>query len=119
MTASPKKVEAYNKLKRENTNDQVSSLVFDNKEKTRILEHDGRLVQQIYPIFANPDPVNYFDFRTLFYLPQKHFAGRYFETIYFNAVMMWLMSLVLVVALYFDVLKRIVAMEGSVKANTN
>ena len=119
MTASPKKVEAYNKLKRENTNDQVTSLVFDNKEKTRILEHNGRLVQQIYPIFADPDPVNYFDFRTLFYLPIKHFAGRYYNTLYFNAVFMWLMTLVLVVTLYYDVLKKIITMEGRFKAKAS
>ena len=119
MTASPKKVEAYKKLKRENTNDQVTSLVFDNKEKTRILEHNGRLVQQIYPIFADPDPVNYFDFRTLFYLPIKHFAGRYYNTLYFNAVFMWLMTLVLVVTLYYDVLKKIITMEGRFKAKAS
>lgn len=35
MTASPKKVEAYNKLKRNYTNDQVTTLVYDNKEKTK------------------------------------------------------------------------------------
>lgn len=107
MTSSPRKFEAYNELRRENTNDQVTSLVFDNKEKTRVLEHNGRLIQQIYPIFGNPDPVNYFDFRTLFYFPTKYFAGRYFETLYFNVVIMWMMTLFLIVTLYNDALKKL------------
>jgi len=117
MTASPKKVEAYNKLKRNYTNDQITSMVFDNKEKTRILEYNGRLIQQIYPIFSDPDPVNYFDFGALFYLPVKHFAGRYYETLYFNAVFMWLMTLILIVTLYYDVLKKIITLEERFKIN--
>jgi hypothetical protein len=112
MTRSPKMVQAYNNLKRGNTNDQVTSLVFDNKEKTRILEHKGRLIQQIYPIFSDPEPENFFDFRTLFYLPTKYFAGKYYETLYFNALIMWVMTIFLVFTLYFDVLKKIITMEG-------
>ena len=118
MTSSPKKVEAFNRLKRDFTNDQITSMVFDNKEKTRILEHKGRLIQQIYPIFSDPNPSNYFDFRALFYLPIKHFAGRYYETLYFNVVIMWLMSLVLVVTLYFDVLKKIINLEERFKSKS-
>ena len=116
MTTSPKKVEAFNELKRNNTNDQVTSLVFDNTEKTRILEQNGRLIQQIYPIFADPDPTNYLDFRTLFYLPKKHFAGNYYETLYFNTIIMWMMTLFLVVTLYYDVLRKIITMEGRFKS---
>ncbi len=115
MTGSPKKVDAFNKMKRDYTNDQIKSMVFDNKEKTRILEYEGRLIQQIYPIFINPNPVNFFDFRTLFYQPIKYFAGRYIETLYFNTAIMWLMSLSLVIALYYDVLKKIVTLEGRFK----
>lgn len=116
MTTSPTKVAAYNKLKRENTNDQVTSLVFDNKEKTRVLEHDGRLIQQIYPIFSDPNPDNFFDFRTLFYLPKKYFAGTYYETLYFNTFIMWMMTILLVVTLYFDVFRKIITMEGRFKS---
>lgn len=112
MTSSPAKVAAYNRLKKENTNDQITSLVFDNKEKTRILEHNDRLIQQVYPIFSDPAPANFIDFRTLFYLPTKHFAGRYYETLYFNTAIIWFMTLFLVVMLYYDVLRKIITMEG-------
>lgn len=116
FTSSPRKVEAFNKLKRENVNDQVNSIVFDNKEKTRILEYDGRLVQQIYPIYADPQPEGYLDFRTLFYLPKKHFAGNYYETLYFNTIVMWLMTFFLVFTLYFDILKKIITVQERFKA---
>jgi hypothetical protein len=115
MTASPSRVEAFNKLRQDNINDQVTSLVFDNKEKTRILEHEGRLIQQIYPIFSDPEPVNYFDFRTLFYVPQKYFAGRLYETLFFNAGIMWMMTLTLIILLYFDAFRKLITMGDRLK----
>jgi ABC-type multidrug transport system ATPase subunit/uncharacterized tellurite resistance protein B-like protein len=114
MTSSPRKIEAFNQLKRDYTNDQVTSLVFDNKEKTRILEHKGRLIQQIYPIFADPEPENFFDFRTLFYVPKKFFAGRLYETLYFNTIIMWLMTLVFIFTLYYDILRKLVTLGDRV-----
>jgi ABC-type multidrug transport system ATPase subunit/uncharacterized tellurite resistance protein B-like protein len=105
LTSTPAKRRAFNELKQQYVNEQVSTLVFDSKEKTRILEHKGRLIQQIYPIFANPEPVNYLDFRTLFYVPQKHFAGLYYPTLYFNTIIMWVMTIVLIITLYFDLLR--------------
>jgi ABC-type multidrug transport system ATPase subunit/uncharacterized tellurite resistance protein B-like protein len=118
MTSSPKKVAVFNKLKSEYTNDQVTSLVFDNKEKTRILEYEGRLIQQIYPIFSDPDPENFLDFRTLFYVPKKHFAGRLYETLLFNCAVMWGMTIFLIITLYFDVLRKLVTLEGRVKTKS-
>jgi len=115
MTSSPKKADAFNKMKAEYTNDQVTSHVLDNKEKTRILEYEGRLIQQVYPIFSDPDPENFFDFRTLFYVPMKYFAGRYYETLLFNCVIMWVMTLFLIITLYFDVLKKLVTLEARIK----
>jgi len=118
MTSSPRKFDEYNKLRRENTNDQVTSLVFDNREKTRILEYNGRLIQQIYPIFGNPEPVNFFDFRTLFYFPTKYFAGHYFETLYFNVVIMWAMTIFLIITLYYNALKKLLTIEDLFKTES-
>ncbi len=107
MTSSPKRAEAYNRLKYQFTNEKINSLVFDDREKTRVLEYKGRLIQQIYPVFADPDPKHFLDFTTIFYMPKKHFAGYYFETLHFNIAMMWMMTAILIVALYFDVLRKI------------
>lgn len=115
MTASPKKAEAYTRLRNEFANDKISSLLFDDREKTRVLEYKGRLVQQIYPIFAEPEPQHFFDFTTLFYMPKKHFAGYYFETLHFNVSMMWMMTAVLIITLYFDVLRKIITLNLKIK----
>ncbi len=118
MTSSPKKAEAYYKLKNDYTNEQINSLVFDNKEKTRILEHKGRLIQQIYPIYTDPEPEHFLDFRTLFYVPKKHFAGRFYETLWFNTMIMWLMTLALTITLYYDVLRKLVDFEVGINSKS-
>ena len=88
-------------------NNEISNLV-ENRALTRIVVKDGHLIQKIYPIFKDPTPSNIFDFRDQFFSSTKYFAGLYFDTFYFNVVMIWLMSILLYATLYFDGLKRIV-----------
>jgi ABC-type multidrug transport system ATPase subunit len=111
MTASPKKTDAFNRLKNEHTNDKISMLVLDNNDKIRILEHKGRLVQQIYPVFADPSPRYFFDFGALFYAPTKYFAGTYFETLLFNLAVIWILTALLAVALYYDLLRKLLTLR--------
>ena len=93
---------------REHTNDQVSAVVKDNLETTRIFEYRGRLVRRIYPVYMDPDPRHLLDFGAPFYAPRKHFAGLYIDTLYFNIGVIWFMSAILIVLLYFDVLHNLV-----------
>ncbi len=114
MTRTPADADAFNAMKRNYTNDQINTVVFDNREVTRILEHKGQLIQQIYPIYTTPDPDHLFDYRTLFFAPEKYFAGHYFDTLYFNVGVLWFMTVMLVVMLYFDVLRRLVSVDNRV-----
>jgi hypothetical protein len=98
----------YRMLMQEYTNDQVSTAVKDNLETTRISEYRGRLVRRIYPVYMDPDPRHVLDFGAPFYAPQKYFAGMYIDTLYFNIGMIWFMSAILIVLLYFDVLRNLV-----------
>ena len=111
LTSSPKKAAIYHYMKDAYTNDKLTSLVYDNMDKTRILEHSGRLIQKIYPIYTVPDPAHIFDFHAIFYAPQKHFLGYHIETLYFNICMIWFMIVVLVVTLYYDLLRKIVTIR--------
>jgi ABC-type multidrug transport system ATPase subunit len=109
----PDGYDRYQALIRDYTNDQVTSLVLDNRELTRIMEYDGRLIQKIYPIYMDPDPKHFFDFSALFYLPEKHFAGYNIPTLYFNTAIIWVMSILLIILLYYDVLRRIINQGGA------
>ena len=89
-------------------NDQVKAWV-ENAMETGIAEWHGRLIQKLYPIyFTDHRPRNYFDFQAAFYVPTKHFMGRYYDTFYFNVTVIWIITAILYMALYFDLLKKLV-----------
>ena len=89
------------------TNKAVSDAVRNTTSPDRILEYDGRLVQRIYPIYEDDhDPTDLLDFSADLFQPTKHFAGFTFDTLYFNLSVIWAMTIILYITLYFDVLKR-------------
>lgn len=90
-------------------NEAVTQTVENKTSPTRIAEFDGEIIQKIYPIyFQDHRPMHFMDFTANFYVPTKHFAGRYFDTYYFNISVIWVMTIGLYLLLYFEVLKKIV-----------
>jgi ABC-type multidrug transport system ATPase subunit/uncharacterized tellurite resistance protein B-like protein len=109
MTKTPEQREEFDRMRLKYQNESVNRLVENSTDPVRIVEWKGELVQKIYPIFFEDHrPANHFDFRENFYVPQKHFMGRKFDTLYFNIAIIWLMTIILYVTLYFEVLKKLV-----------
>ncbi len=96
-----------NEAKNEYYNESLADLVMNVAEKDRIIEYKGELIQQINPIFNEPeDPKHFLDYRAQFFAPTKHFAGIYFDTYVFNLIVVWFMTLFLYVMLYFEALRK-------------
>lgn len=109
MTKTPEQKAAFEQMRLKYQNESVIRLVENSTDLVRIVEWKGELVQKIYPIFFEDHrPAHYFDFRENFYVPQKYFMGRKFDTLYFNITVIWLMTIILYVTLYFEVLKKLV-----------
>ena len=89
-------------------NESLADLLTKAYEEDRIIEYDGRLVQQIDPVFQDPQPEHVFDYRTHFFAPQKNLAGNLVSTFWFNLFVIWSMTLVLYGTLYTNLLKRTV-----------
>lgn len=103
-------------MKNAHYNDALADLVRNLSTKERIIEFNGRLLQIIDPVFNDPkNPKNLLDYRTHFFAPKKHFLGVYFETYWFNLIVVWGMTLLLYVALYFEWLKKLI---GSLESLT-
>jgi len=105
-------------LKNKYTNEYLESQVKNDMIKDRYVEGNGFLVQQTDPIFAVRNPNNIsspFDYRTHFFAPEKHFFGNYFDTMWFNVFVMWTMTILLLIALYFELLKKVIDMLGSIR----
>ena len=56
------------------------------------------------------------DFDAQFYMPAKHFMSEDIDTFYFNTAVIWSMTLVLAIALYFDILRKIIDGIGNLSS---
>ncbi|SHK80621.1 ABC-type multidrug transport system, ATPase component [Reichenbachiella agariperforans] len=112
MSDTPEKAKALIKLRSENENESISFFLKNTTTKNRLLVTDDALIQKIYPIYKRPSANGPLDFRSHFYAPEKHFMGQYYDTLPFNVIIIWIMSHILFLTLYFDVLKKIVNSFG-------
>jgi ABC-type multidrug transport system ATPase subunit len=104
-------------LKNKYTNEYLEAQVKNDMIKDRFVEGNGFLVQQTDPIFAVRNPNNIsspIDYRTHFFAPEKHFFGNYFDTMWFNVFVMWFMTIFLLITLYFEWLKKLIDVLGSI-----
>jgi hypothetical protein len=98
----------YNQRRQAYHNEAAADIVRKIYEKNKIIAYKDRLIQQTEPIYETPWIEHAFDFRAQFYSPIKHFAGRDMDTFWFNMWMVWLMSVLSYVALYYDWLKKFI-----------
>ncbi|MEO0552307.1 MAG: ATP-binding cassette domain-containing protein [Bacteroidota bacterium] len=104
-----------NEYKNKYFNESLADLVQNVAETDRIIEFKGQLIQQYNPIFNDPNPKHLLDYRAHFFAPQKHFAGSYFDTFGFNIIIIWLMTALLYLTLYFELLKKGLDAFGKIK----
>jgi ABC transport system ATP-binding/permease protein len=71
----------------------------------KCLEKDGRLIQRTDPIFQDPTESKLG--RAHFFAPRKNLFGIYYSTFGFNMFVIWIMSFMLIITLYFDVFKNV------------
>lgn len=106
----PKKAEAkkaaFNKLKDDYLNESLSDLVKNSNEFNKIIEQDGILIQRADPVFLEPYQSNRAN--SHFFAPRKKIMGRYYDTFWVNLCVLWGMSLLMAITLYFDVLRKII-----------
>jgi hypothetical protein len=89
-------------------NESLADLVRNTNEQKRLLEYQGKLIQTINPIFQLPHPSHRFDYRTVFFVPEKNLAGYLISTYWFNLIIIWLMTVACYALLYFELLRKMV-----------
>lgn len=95
-----------NEYKNEYYNESLADLVMNVAEDDRIIEYNGAIIQQLNPVFQDPKPRHMLDYRAQFFAPHKHFLGMKLDTFWFNLLIVWLMTAVLYVTLYFEWLRK-------------
>ncbi|MDF9799808.1 ABC-type multidrug transport system ATPase subunit [Catalinimonas alkaloidigena] len=100
-------------------NESLADLVRNINVSDRIIEYEGKLLQRIDPVFNEP-MVNtgFFNYRTHFFAPKKQFAGKLMDTYYFNIAVIWLMTIVLYITLYYELFAKLMERIGNLKIPT-
>lgn len=107
--------ERFNQIKDNFYNESISDIVRKTFDKNKLLRDGDKLIQVIDPIYQIPEPETAISFRTHFFAPQKHFAGKFYDTLWFNISVVWLLTIMLYGVLYFDLLKRGLSFIGELK----
>lgn len=98
----------YKEKQQDYHNESVEDWVRKVFQKEKIIEYDNRLIQRTNPIYLDPEIDNLFDFRTHFFAPRKYFFGYYYDTLIFNVAIIWLITILLYITLYFEYLKHMI-----------
>lgn len=107
--------EHFTRVKNQYHNDNIADIVKKVLEDNKIVEYKGHLYRKVDPVFFNPIPRNALDFRGHFYAPQKHIAGMYIDTYWFNMMVVWLFTVIMYVSLYYGWLKKLMNLSEFLK----
>jgi ABC transport system ATP-binding/permease protein len=95
--------EGFQKLIYDNTNSKLEEFVRNRNETEKIITYKGRLYQKADPIFRYPESSF---IRAHFYAPVKNIFGIQVDTYIVNVIVLWIMTILLYLALYFRLLKK-------------
>ena len=88
-------------------NESLADFVRNVNTSNRIIEHQGKLLQKVDPIFNEPSlNAEFTNYRTHFFAPKKQIAGVLIDTYYFNIGVIWMMALLLYITLYYELFGR-------------
>jgi ABC-type multidrug transport system ATPase subunit len=105
----------YQELRDRYFNESISDICKKVYEKNKILEYKNRLVQHIDPIYEDPIPENFLSIRSHFFAPRKCFLGNYYDTFWFNMIVIWILTSALYVSLYYDAFKKLLTFGERLK----
>ncbi len=92
------------KLRDNYYNKSLEEFVKDKNETTKTIIFKGELIQKLDPIFMD---TKHAMIRAHFYAPQKQLFGNMVDTYVVNVIVLWVMTFLLYLALYFRVIKKI------------
>ncbi|MCH8902848.1 MAG: ATP-binding cassette domain-containing protein [Bacteroidetes bacterium] len=108
VQSTPEGRRLYDQLKDDHHNTFLAREVKNRNVEYAIIERNNELIQRLDPVYLDPKFISSpIDFRTHFYAPSKHFVGKLYDTYYFNILIIWIMSILLHIALYFKVMEKL------------
>lgn len=95
--------------------ERLFSVMQNEGSEDKFVDERGMLIQVMDPGFMVPKkPSNPLNYRAHFYAPLKHFAGMTFDTLYFNLAIIWFMTAIFYVALYYEWMAKFMTFLGNI-----
>ena len=107
LNETPAGFKAQQLLRTRNFNETLAEMLEGKGATTRIAESNGKLVQKMYPVYYKPDESKFLDIASQFYSPEKIIAHKVIPTLYVNLLVILLMTLIMIISLYYDWLKKL------------
>jgi hypothetical protein len=104
-----------NEYKNRYYNESLADLVRNINVSDRIIEYEGKLLQRIDPVFNEPLSAGMLDYRTHFFAPKKQLGGMLIDTFIFNLGVIWFMTILLYISLYYELFARSLRYFSSLK----
>ena len=100
----------FQNFKTNYNNHSLEDFVTNSNTLNFITEDKNSLIQKSDPIYLEPYTYNYLGAH--FYAPSKNLFGFKLDTFWANLLVIWLMTLLLTVSLYYDALRKIIESSG-------
>ncbi|HEX2976763.1 MAG TPA: hypothetical protein VHO68_12580, partial [Bacteroidales bacterium] len=95
--------EGFLKLRDNYANKSLEEFVTNKNETLKEIEYNNEIVQKLDPIYMDPKhPL----IRSHFYSPEKMIFGKKIDTFIVNVIVLWVMTIMLYLVLYFRLLKK-------------
>lgn len=109
--------EGFRNLRKDYHNESVEEIVKKIYERHHLLEYKNELIRQFQPVFFDPEPRGFLDFRAHFFAPRKYFMGKYFDTFNFNVAVVCVMTILLYITLRLEFFKVLVEYFENIDKN--
>lgn len=103
---------AFLDIKKRYYNEALEDFCKNTNDLTVLIEYKGNLVQKTDPVFIQPSAPFV---KAHFYAPMKPIFGSYMSTYWMNAIIIWIMSILCYLVLYFRLLRRGLEALGNIK----
>ncbi len=95
--------EEFLRMKDDYTNKKHREIVLDEFNTRKTIETYDKIIQRFEPVYTKPVSKNG---RAQFYAPYKQVGNARIDTLLFNITVLWIVSLLLYIALYYKLLQK-------------
>jgi len=104
--------EKFIEMREKDYNKKLADILLNNLSTSKIYDAGNKFIQKADPVFMPPrSKVG----RAHFFAPYKQIGNLKIGTMAFNLIVIWIMTIVLVITLYFNVLYRFIVLLESMK----